>query len=326
MAKPIRVVVTGAAGNVGYALVFRLAAGDVFGPEQQIALSLVEIPQAMRALEGVALELEDCAFPMLSSVEIYSEPKKGFADARWAILVGSKPRAKGSERNDLIRDNAPLFVVQGRALNDYAAQDVKVTVVGNPANLNCAVACEHAPDIPDAQFSALTRLDHNRTVAQLAAKAKVNITQIGKVAIWGNHSSTQYPCISHAEIEGHRNWPVFRDEAWFRRVLVPDIQNRGAAIIERRGQSSAASAANAVVDHLQDWHWGTPKNEFVSMAIKGGGIYDTPKEVFFSLPVTIANGQVKAMPDLPLNEYDRCMINATGIELVEELKAAKEAI
>lgn len=326
MAKPIRVVVTGAAGNVGYALVFRLAAGDVFGPEQQIALSLVEIPAAMPSLEGVALELEDCAFPLLSTVELASDPKKGFANASWAILVGSKPRTKGSERNDLIRDNAPLFVAQGGALNESASDDIRVTVVGNPANLNCAVACSHAPDIPDARFSALTRLDHNRTVAQLAAKSNVGTGQIRKVAIWGNHSSTQYPCISHAEIDGHRNWPVFQDEDWFRSVLVPCVQERGAAIIEKRGQSSAASAANAIVDHLRDWHLGTPEDEFVSMAVKGGGIYGTPREVFFSFPVTIADGQVEVVSNLSLDEFDRKMIKATGAELVGELEAANEVL
>ncbi len=326
MAKPIRVAVTGAAGNVGYALVFRLAAGDVFGPEQEIELSLVEIPPAMQALEGVALELEDCAFPLLASVRLASDPKQGFADTRWAVLVGSKPRVKGAERSDLIKDNAPLFVAQGQALNDYAAPDVRVTVVGNPANLNCAVACRNAPDIPDTRFTALTRLDHNRTVAQLAAKAQVGIERVRKVAIWGNHSATQYPCIAHAEIDGHRSWPVFGDEDWFRGVLVPKIQNRGAVIIEKRGQSSAASAAQAVVDHLRDWHRGTPAGEFVSMGIKSGGQYGVPRDVFFSFPVTIADGEATAVPGLPLDAYDRRMLQVSADELVGELETAKEVI
>ncbi len=326
MARPIRVAVTGAAGNVGYALIFRLAAGDVFGPEQEIELSLVEIPAAMQALEGVALELEDCAFPLLASVRLASDPRQGFADARWAVLVGSKPRAQGAERSDLIKDNAPLFVTQGQALNDWAAPEVRVTVVGNPANLNCAVACQNAPDIPDSRFTALTRLDHNRTVAQLAAKAQVGMERIRKVAIWGNHSSTQYPCIAHAEIDGHRSWPVFRDEGWIRNVLVPTVQNRGAAIIAKRGQSSAASAAQAVVDHLRDWHLGTPDGELTSMGIKSQGLYGTPRDVFFSFPVTIAHGEVTVVPGLPLDAYDRRMIHASADELVGELETAKEVM
>ncbi len=326
MAKPIRVAVTGAAGNVGYALVFRLAAGDVFGPEREIALSLVEIPPAMQALEGVAMELEDCAFPLLSSVRLASDPREGFADASWAVLVGSKPRAKGAERSALIKDNAPLFVTQGQALNNCAAQDVRVTVVGNPANLNCAIACQNAPDIPDSRFTALTRLDHNRTVAQLAARAQVGVNRVRKVAIWGNHSSTQYPCIAHAEIEGHRGWPVFQDTDWVRNVLVPQVQNRGAAIIEQRGQSSAASAAQAVIDHLRDWYRGTPDGEFVSMGLKSRGLYSTPHDVFFSFPVTIAQGEVTVVSDLSLDSYDRCMIDASAEELVKELKTARTVI
>ncbi len=326
MTKPIRVAVTGAAGNVGYSLVFKLAGGEVFGPKQRIALTLVEIPPAMPALEGVALELEDCAFPLLSSMELTSDLRSGFAETNWAVLVGSKPRSRGAERSDLIKENAPLFVAQGRALNDFAARDVRVTVVGNPANLNCAVACQNAPDIPDDRFSALTRLDHNRAVAQLAAKAEVGTGQVRRVAIWGNHSSTQYPCVSHAEIDGHRNWPVFRDTVWIRNVLIPEVQNRGAAVINRRGQSSAGSAAKAVVDHMRDWYFGTPKEEFVSMGVKGGGIYGTPQDVFFSFPVTITDGEVTIVPHLPLDRFDRSMINASGEELVTEIDTAKEVI
>ena len=326
MTKPIRVAVTGAAGNVGYALVFKLAAGEVFGPEQEIVLTLVEIPLAMQALEGVALELEDCAFPLLSSMKLTSDLRTGFADANWAVLVGSKPRSRGAERSDLIKENAPLFVVQGRALNDFAAENVRTTVVGNPANLNCAVACKNAPDIPNGRFSALTRLDHNRAVAQLAAKAEVGTGQVRKVAIWGNHSSTQYPCVSHAEIDGHRNWPVFRDTDWIRNELIPEVQNRGAAVINRRGQSSAGSAAKAVVDHMRDWHFGTPKGEFVSMGVKGEGIYGTPLDVFFSFPVTITDGEVAIVPDLPLDTFDRSMISASGTELMAEVETANEVI
>ncbi len=326
MAKPIQVAVTGAAGNVGYALVFRLAAGAVFGPEQKIALSLVEIPPAMPALEGVALELEDCAFPLLTSVRLAADPREGFADTSWAVLVGSKPRTQGAERSDLIKDNAPLFVTQGQALNEYAAPDVRITVVGNPANLNCAVACQNAPDIPDSRFTALTRLDHNRTVAQLATKARVSLDRVRKVAIWGNHSTTQYPCIAHAEIDGHRRWPVFRDEDWIRNVLVPTVQNRGAAIIAKRGQSSAASAAQAVVDHMRDWYWGTPAGEFVSMGIRSQGLYGMPPEIFFSFPVTIAHTEVTVVPGLPLDGYDRHMLQTSADELIGELETANAAL
>lgn len=326
MAKPLKVAVTGAAGNVGYALAFRLAAGDAFGADREIELSLIEIQPAMQALEGVAMELEDCAFPLLSGIDLNSSPAAGFRDVEWAVLVGAKPRVKGSERSDLIRDNAPLFVEQGRALSANADPGVRVTVVGNPANLNCAVACNAAPGIPDSQFSALTRLDHNRAVSLLARKSGVGTARVRRIAIWGNHSSTQYPCLSHAEIDGRRDWPALQDRDWIRDSLIPQVQDRGASVIAQRGQSSAASAANAVVDHLRDWHGGTPAGDFVSMGIKGRGAYDAPPQVFFSYPVTVADGEVSIVPDLPLDEFDRKMIDASGAELVAELEAVADVL
>ncbi len=318
MTKPVRVTVTGAAGNVGYALIFHIASGAMFGFHQPVALSLLEIPQALPALEGVVMELEDCAFPLLSAINMTADTRTGFADVQYALLVGAKPRGKGAKRSDLIEANYPIFVEQGRALNAYAANDVRIAVVGNPANLNCLVTRHHARDIPATRFSALTRLDHNRAVGMLARESGVSPERISGVAIWGNHSATQYPCLTHALIDGHRNWPKLSDPKWIREVLIPRVQNRGAEVIAARGQSSAASAALAIVDHVRDWHRGTLEGQSTSMGIMSEGQYDTPKGVFYSFPVTVQAGDIQVVEGLALDEFDRHMINVTGQELVSE--------
>ena len=318
MTTPIRVAVTGAAGNIGYALLFRIANGDLFGPDQPVILQLLEIPPAMKALEGVAMELDDCAFPLLADMVLTDDPNQAFKDANWALLVGARPRSKGMERKDLISVNGPIFVTQGKALNDNAASDIRVLVVGNPANTNCLIAMSNAPDIPNERFTAMTRLDHNRAMSQLAHKAGVPVTQVKKVTIWGNHSSTQYPDAYHAEIGGRPAPEVINDDAWIKEVFIPTVQKRGAAIIAARGHSSAASAANAAINHVQSWYHGTPENDWVSMAIPSTGAYDTPKGVIFSYPVTIKNGVYQVVEGLPLSDFDRERLSITGQELLEE--------
>lgn len=318
MTTPIRVTVTGAAGNVGYALIFHIASGAMFGPDQKVALTLLEIPPALPALEGVALELEDCAFPLLESMTMTADVRTGFADVQYALLVGARPRGQGAQRRDLVASNYPIFVEQGQALNAGAADDVRIAVVGNPANLNCLVASAHAPDIPVARFTALTRLDHNRAVGMLARQAGVSPARVSRVAVWGNHSSTQYPCLAHACIDGHRDWPLFADQRWIQDEFIPRVQNRGAEIIDARGQSSAASAALAIVHHVRDWHRGTPTGETTSMGIMSQGQYDTPADVFYSFPVTVADGEIQVVEGLVLDGFDRRMIDASGQELVAE--------
>lgn len=259
MQTPIRVAVTGAAGNIGYALVFRIANGDLFGADQPVILQMLEIPSAMKALAGVSMEMDDCAFPLLADMLLTDDPSIAFRDANWALLVGARPRGKGMKRSDLIKCNGPIFVGQGRALNDNAAPDVRVLVVGNPANTNCLLAMRNAPDIPPERFSAMTRLDHNRAVGRLAAKAGVPVGSVKKMTIWGNHSGTQYPDAYHAEIAGKPAPQVIKDDRWIRETFIPLVQRRGAAIIEARGKSSAASAANAAINHVRSWYWGTPQ-------------------------------------------------------------------
>ena len=318
MTTPIRVAVTGAAGNIGYALLFRIANGDLFGPDQPVILQLLEITPAMKALEGVAMELDDCAFPLLADMVLTDDPNTAFKDANWALLVGARPRSKGMERKDLISVNGPIFVTQGKALNDNAASDIRVLVVGNPANTNCLIAMSNAPDIPNERFTAMTRLDHNRAKSQLAHKAGVPVTEVKKVTIWGNHSSTQYPDAYHAEIGGRPAPEVINDDAWIKEVFIPTVQKRGAAIIAARGHSSAASAANAAINHVQSWHHGTPEGDWVSMAIPSTGAYDTPKGVIFSYPVTIKNGVYQVVEGLTLSDFDRERLSITGQELLEE--------
>ncbi|GIV75138.1 malate dehydrogenase [Caldilinea sp.] len=326
MKNPIRVSVTGAAGNIGYALLFRIANGDLFGPEQPVILQLLEIPPAMKALEGVAMELDDCAFPLLAGMVLTDDPNTAFDGANWALLVGARPRTKGMERKDLLSANGAIFTVQGRAINDRAASDVRVLVVGNPANTNALIAMRSAPDVPPERFTAMTRLDHNRAVSQLAIKAGVPVTEVKKVTIWGNHSATQYPDAFHAEISGKPAPAVINDDTWIKETFIPTVQKRGAAIIEARGQSSAASAANAAINHVQSWWYGTPAGDWVSMAIPSTGAYGAPEGVIFSYPVTIKDGQYTIVEGLKLSDFDRQMIQITGNELLEERDAVRELL
>lgn len=326
MTTPIRVAVTGAAGNIGYALIFRIANGDLFGPDQPVALQLLEIPPAMDALEGVAMELDDCAFPLLAETVLTDDPAVAFSGANWALLVGARPRSAGMERKDLLSANGPIFVGQGQAINDNAADDVRVVVVGNPANTNCLIAMHNAPDVPNERFTAMTRLDHNRAMTQLAQKAGQPVSAVSNVTIWGNHSATQYPDAYHAQIRGQPAPSVIDDDSWIRETFIPTVQKRGAAVIAARGSSSAASAANACINHVQSWHSGTPDGDWVSMGIPSTGAYDSPQGVIFSYPVTIQNGVYQMVDGLELSDFDREKITATGAELLEEREAVADSL
>ncbi len=326
MSSPIRVTVTGAAGNIGYALLFRIASGALFGPEQPVALQLLEVTPAMKALEGVAMELNDCAFPLLAELALTDDPAKAFCGANWCLLVGARPRGKGMERKDLLAANGPIFAGQGKAINAGAADDVRVLVVGNPANTNCLIAMHSAPDVPRDRFAAMTLLDHNRACAQLSAKASAPVSEIRKMTIWGNHSSTQYPDVYHAEISGKPASEVIADDAWIRDAFIPIVQKRGAAIIEARGQSSAASAANAAIDHARLWHSGTPAGDWTSMAIPSTGDYDSPEGVIFSYPVTVSGGTANVVQGLELSDFDREKLAATGAELLQEREAVADLL
>lgn len=325
MPAPIRVAVTGAAGNIGYALVYRIANGDLFGPDQPVILQLLEITPALRALEGVAMELDDCAFPLLRGIVMTDAAATAFDGANWALLVGARPRSKGMERKDLLEANGQIFVGQGQALNARAAADVRVVTVGNPANTNALIAMHAAPDIPAERFSAMTRLDHNRAVAQLAAKAGCPVADVRQVAIWGNHSATQVPDAQHSVIGGRPATEVIDDAAWFESVFIPTVQQRGAAVIEARGLSSAASAANACINHVQSWYHGTPADDWTSMAIPSTGAYGSPAGVLFSYPVRISGGTAVVVDSLTLSAPIQQRIAATGAELLEE-RAAVEAM
>ncbi|HRW46416.1 MAG TPA: malate dehydrogenase [Caldilinea sp.] len=326
MKTPIRVAVTGAAGNIGYALLFRIANGDLFGPDQPVALQLLEITPAMKALEGVAMELDDCAFPLLTDMVLTDDANVAFKDVNWGLLVGARPRTKGMERKDLLSANGAIFTVQGKAINDNAASDVRVLVVGNPANTNALIAMRSAPDVPAERFTAMTRLDHNRAMTQLASKAQVPITAVKKVTIWGNHSATQYPDAFHAEINGQPAAKVIDDDAWIKESFIPTVQKRGAAIIEARGQSSAASAANAAINHVQTWYGGTADGDWVSMAIPSTGAYGSAEGVIFSYPVTVKGGKYSIVEGLDLSYFDKEMIKKTGEELLEEKVAVEELL
>jgi len=326
MKSPIRVAVTGAAGNIGYALLFRIANGDLFGPDQPVALQLLEIPPAMNALEGVAMELDDCAFPLLQNMVLTDSPDTAFGNVNYALLVGARPRGKGMERKDLLQANAAIFSVQGKALNNNAASDIRILVVGNPANTNALITKHNAPDIPSTQIMAMMRLDHNRAQTQLAQKAGVPVTDVKKVTIWGNHSATQYPDAYHAEIGGRPAAQVINDDAWLQKTFIPTVQKRGAAIIEARGQSSAASAANAAINHVQTWHHGTPEGDWSSMGVVSTGAYGTPDGVIFGYPVTVKNGSYSVVESLELNAFDQEMLTKTGQELSEEKAAVADML
>ncbi len=326
MKSPLRVAVTGAAGNIGYALVFRIANGDLFGPDQPVILHMLEITPALGALNGVAMELDDCAFPLLADMVLTDDANVAFKEINWAMLVGARPRGKGMERKDLLSANAAIFSVQGKAINNNAAADVRVLVVGNPANTNCLIAKSNAPDVPAERFTAMTRLDHNRAVTQLAQKAGVANTDVKKVTIWGNHSATQYPDAYHAEIKGAPAAAVINDDQWLKETFVPTVQKRGAAVIEARGASSAASAANAAINHIQSWYHGTAAGNWTSMGIPSTGAYGSPAGVIFSYPVTVSNGNIAIVEGLTLSDYDQQMIANTGQELTEERDAIAEML
>jgi malate dehydrogenase len=321
---PVRVAVTGAAGQIGYAILFRIASGQLLGPDTRVHLSLLEIPDAVKAAEGTAMELDDCAFPLLAGVDIDDDPNKAFDGVNIALLVGAKPRSKGMERSDLLEANGGIFKPQGEALNEHAASDVKILVVGNPANTNCLIARENAPDIPDDRFTAMTRLDHNRAIAQLARKTGAEIKDITNMIVWGNHSATQYPDIFHAKVNGQDAAELVNDQDWLENDFIPTVQKRGAAIIEARGMSSAASAANAAIDHVHDWVLGTPENDWVSMSIRSDGSYGVEEGLISSFPVTCSNGSYEVVQDLEINDFSRSRIEATVNELKEERDAVKK--
>jgi len=316
--SPVRVAVTGAAGQIGYSLVFRVASGQLFGPDQPVVLQLLEIPPAMGALEGVAMELDDCAFGLLSGIELTDRPEVAFDGVGVALLVGSRPRTKGMERKDLLEANGAIFTGQGRALNDRAADDLRVLVVGNPANTNCLIAMANAPDVPAERFSAMTRLDHNRALTQVAARAGVSVNDVSRMTIWGNHSATQYPDLFRCRVGARSAAEVIGDQTWLEDTFIPSVQQRGAAIIEARGASSAASAANAAIDHISDWLSGTPEDNWVSMAVRSDGRYGVDQGLISSFPVTCNDGDWSIVPDLEIDEFSRARIDVSVDELVTE--------
>ena len=321
---PLKVAVTGAAGQIGYSLLFRLASGSLLGPDRPIELRLLEIEPALKTLEGVVMELDDGAFPLLSGVQIGADPNKIFDGVNLALLVGARPRGPGMERGDLLEANGAIFTAQGKALNSVAADDVRIGVTGNPANTNALIAQNNAPDIPKERFSALTRLDHNRAISQLAKKTGAKVTDIKKVTIWGNHSATQYPDIFHAEIDGKNAAEVVNDEKWIADEFIPTVAKRGAAIIEARGSSSAASAASATVDAARDWLLGTRADNWVSMAVFSDGSYGVPKGLISSFPVTTKGGDWSIVQGLDINDFSRGRIDKSTAELADERSAVTD--
>jgi len=323
MASSVKVTVTGAAGQIGYALLFRIASGQMLGPDTPVHLSLLEIPQAIEAAEGTAMELDDCAFPLLEKISISDDPKDAFDGSSVALLVGARPRGPGMERSDLLEANGGIFRPQGEAINEVAADDIRVLVVGNPANTNALIAQSAAPDVPAGRFTAMTRLDHNRAIAQLANKLSKPVTSVTDMTIWGNHSSTQYPDLYHAKVDGENAREVVDDDAWIRDEFIPRVAGRGAEIIEARGASSAASAANAAIDHVHDWVLGTPEGDWVSMAIPSDGSYDVPEGIIASFPVTCSGGEYRVVEGLEIDPFSRERIDASAAELVEEREAVQ---
>jgi malate dehydrogenase len=321
MKTPIHIAVTGAAGQISYSLLFRLAAGSLFGPEQPIVLHLLEIKPAMAALQGVVMELKDCASPLLRRVEITDDPKIAFKNVDYAFLVGARPRSAGMERKDLLEVNAEIFAVQGKALNEVASRDVKVLVTGNPANTNALIALKNAPDLNPANFSSMTRLDHNRAIAHLAEKCGVLVTDIKNMTIWGNHSTTQYPDLHHTKVRGQDALSLVEND-WFINDFIPTVQQRGAAVIQARGQSSAASAANAAIDQMRTWALGTEEGDWVSMGVLSDGSYGIDKGLVYSFPVTIINGKLQIVKGLPINDFSKQRMRDTE----NELKAEREAV
>jgi malate dehydrogenase len=323
VSAPVKIAVTGAAGQIGYSLLFRIGSGSMLGPDQPIELRLLEITPALKALEGVVMELDDCAFPLLSKVEIGDDPKTIFDGVNLACLVGARPRTKGMERGDLLEANGGIFKPQGRALNDHAADDLKVLVTGNPANTNALIAMRNAPDIPAERFNALTRLDHNRAKAQLAAKTDASANDITHMTIWGNHSATQYPDLFNALVRGQNAAELINDQEWLESTFLPTVQQRGAAVIAARGASSAASAANATVEHMRNWVLGTPEGDWVSMAVPSDGSYEVPEGLISSFACTVSDGAYQIVQGLKINDFSRGKIDTSAAELGEERDAVR---
>jgi malate dehydrogenase len=321
MKDPVRVAVTGAAGQIGYSLLFRIASGAMLGPDQPVILQMLEITPALPALRGVVMELDDCAFPLLAGTVTSDKAEEAFEGVDFALLVGSRPRSAGMERADLLEANGGIFGPQGKALSAKASRDVKVLVVGNPANTNCLIAQRNAPDLDPSQFTAMTRLDHNRAKAQVAQKADVSINDVKKMTIWGNHSATQYPDLFHAEVGGKNAAELIGDQKWLESEFIPTVQQRGAAIIEARGASSAASAASAAIDHMRDWVLGSPAGDWVSMAVYSDGSYDVPEGLLSSFPCTTSGGAWSIVQGLDIDEFSRARIDASTAELAEERDA-----
>jgi malate dehydrogenase len=321
---PINVTVTGAAGQIGYAILFRIAAGEMLRADTEVKLRLLEIPDAIKAAEGTAMELDDCAFPLLRGIEITDDPKEAFDGTNVALLIGARPRSKGMERSHLLEANGGIFKPQGEALNEGAADDIKVLVVGNPANTNCLIAMSHAPDIPSERFTAMMRLDHNRAIAQLANKLERPVAEIKRMTIWGNHSPTQYPDLVNARVDGSPAWDQVDDEAWIADEFIPTVGKRGAAIIEARGASSAASAANAAIDHIRDWLLGTPDGDWVSMAVPSDGSYGVDEGLISGAPCECSGGEWKRVEGLEITDFSRERIDNTVAELNEERDAVRE--
>ncbi len=324
MKAPVRVAITGAAGQISYSLIFRIASGDMLGKDQPVILQLLEITPALGALQGVAMEVEDCAFPLVHGIVQTDDPNVAFKDADYCLLVGARPRGPGMERKDLLEANAAIFSVQGKAINDHASRDVRVLVVGNPANTNALIAYRNAPSLKPGQFTAMTRLDHNRAMAQLAAKTGKHTTDVESLFIWGNHSSTQYPDIHHATVAGTKALSLV-DSQWMEEDFIPTVQQRGAAIIKARGLSSAASAANAAIEHIRDWALGT-RGRIVSMAIPSDGSYGVEKGLIYSFPVTCANGEYSIVQGFPINDFSRNLMKQTEKELAEERDAVNHLL
>ena len=325
MKAPVRVTITGAAGQIGYQLAFRIASGQMLGNDQPVILQLLEIPPALPALQGVVMELDDCAFPTLAGIVATDDPDVAFKDSDYALLVGARPRGPGMERKDLLEANAAIFSVQGKAINDHASRDIRVLVVGNPANTNALIASSNAPDIDAGNFTAMTRLDHNRAMAQLAAKTGSHVNDINRMTIWGNHSATQYPDINHASV-GDRKAADLVDSDWLTAEFIPVVQQRGAAIIKARGASSAASAASAAIDHMRDWALGTPGDDWVSMAIPADGSYGIEPGIIYSYPVRCSGGRYEIVQDLDIDDFSRARMDDTEKELREERAAIEELL
>jgi malate dehydrogenase len=320
---PVKVTVTGAAGQIGYAILFRIASGEMLGSDTPVHLDLLEIPEAVKAAEGTAMELDDCAFPLLAGIDIHDDPKPAFDGCNIGLLVGARPRGPGMERSDLLEANGAIFKPQGEAINVAAADDVKVLVVGNPANTNCLIAMSNAPDVPNERFTAMVRLDHNRAIAQLAKRTDAMVSEITNMTIWGNHSTTQYPDLVNAQVKSQSAWDAVGDVSWIADEFIPTVAKRGAAIIDARGASSAASAANAAIDHVHDWVLGTPEGDWVSMAVPSDGSYDIAEGVISGYPCECANGEWRIVEGLDVPDFSRQRIDASIAELNSEREAVE---